>query len=126
MGKIPRISEAEWLVMKVLWERSPLLASQVIEALEPQTKWSPRTIKTLLGRLVRKGALGFDKVERSYAYYPKVDERACVKEESQSFLHRVYDGMLTAMMATFLEDRKLSRTEIEELKRLLEQEEKRK
>lgn len=126
MPDIPRISEGEWLVMKVLWERSPLLANQIIEIMQPQTRWSPQTIKTLLGRLVRKGALGFDKIERSYTYYPLVDERTCVKEESRSFLKRIYDGALGAMLATFLEDRKLSRKEIEELKRILEREEKRK
>jgi BlaI family penicillinase repressor len=120
MKKIPKISEAEWRVMRVLWERAPRSANEVVEALEGQTDWNPRTTKTLLGRLIKKGALGFRKIERSYEYFPKVAETACVKAESRSFLDRVYGGTVRPMLAHFIEDAKLSAAEIEELKRLLE------
>ena len=121
MKKVPRISEAEWRVMKVLWNRSPLTANEVVDALAPTTTWKPKTIKTLLNRLIKKKALGFDRKGRAYHYYPLVDEAACVKAESRSFLKRVYGGALRPMLATFLEDADLSPEEVEELKRVLDE-----
>jgi len=121
MKKVPRISDAEWRVMRVLWERSPLTANEVVDALAPSTTWKPKTIKTLLNRLIKKKALGFDRKGRAYHYYPLVDEAACVKAESRSFLKRVYGGALRPMLATFLEDADLSPEEVEELKRVLDE-----
>jgi BlaI family penicillinase repressor len=107
--------------MKVLWNRSPLTANEVVDALAPTTTWKPKTIKTLLNRLIKKKALGFDRKGRAYHYYPLVDEAACVKAESRSFLKRVYGGALRPMLATFLEDADLSPEEVEELKRVLDE-----
>jgi len=119
MGKVPRISEAEWQVMKALWAASPLTADDVVEALEPTTTWSPKTIKTLISRLVHKRALGFKKDGRRYLYHPVVDETACARAESRSFLQRVYGGALTPMLAMFLEEEELTPEEIAELRRIL-------
>jgi BlaI family penicillinase repressor len=121
MKKVPRISDAEWRVMRILWNRSPLTANEVVDALTPTTTWKPKTIKTLLNRLIKKKALGFDRKGRAYHYYPLVDEAACVKAESRSFLKRVYGGALRPMLATFLEDADLSPEEVEELKRVLDE-----
>jgi len=77
MKKSPKISEAEWEVMKVLWLESPKTANQVVDNLKDKTSWNPRTIRTLIGRLVRKKALGFtqdQKDKRKYLYYPLVSE----------------------------------------------------
>ena len=121
MKKVPRISDAEWSVMKVLWTRSPLTANEVVDVLAPTTTWKPKTIKTLLNRLVKKRALGYEKKGRAYDYYPLVDEAACVKAASRSFLKRVYGGALRPMLAGLLEDADLSREEIDELKRILDE-----
>ena len=123
MSKTPRISEAEWLVMKVCWNRSPITAQDIIEALEPPASRHPKTVKTLLNRLVKKGALGFTKEGRAYLYEPLVAEKDCVTAESTSFLERVFGGSLQPMLAHFVENRKLSPAEIAELKRLLKQKE---
>ena len=120
MAAIPRISESEWRVMKVLWERSPLSAGQVVDALSTETHWMPKTIKTLLNRLVGKKALGFEREGRAYRYYPLVAESDCVREESRSFLQRVYGGALMPMLAAFLEDQTLSADQIADLKRILD------
>jgi BlaI family penicillinase repressor len=113
----------EWEVMKVLWERSPLPASEIGAA--PSIKaWHPQTVKTLLGRLVRKGAIGFRKQGRAYMYLPLVSEPDCVTATSESFLRRVFGGSLMPMIAHFVEHRKLSAKEIEELKRLINQQRK--
>lgn len=124
MSKIPRISETEWEVMKVVWARTPCTASEVIDALSADDPtWHPKTAKTLLSRLVKKRALGFRKEGRTYVYRPLVGETACIGAESESFLGRVFGGSLKPMLAHFVEHRKLSAREITELKRLLEQSE---
>jgi BlaI family transcriptional regulator, penicillinase repressor len=121
MTKVPRISDAEWQVMKIVWRQSPITTNEVVEALAPVTEWKPKTIMTLLNRLVKKGALGFEKIGRAYSYHPKVDEAECVGAESRSFLERVYGGALTPMLAHFLQDNRLSKKDIEELKKILDE-----
>ncbi len=120
MKIIPKISESEWLVMKVLWANSSSTANEVVDALDDTTTWSPKTIRTLLGRLVKKKALGFKKQGRIYHYFPRVEEAECVRAESRSFLERVYGGALTPMIANFIEQEDLSPEQIDELKRILE------
>ncbi len=119
---LPKISEAEWRLMKILWRKAPLTANQLVETLSGEVKWNHRTIKTLLNRLVNKRALSFDKVGRTYNYYPVVSEADCVQSERKSFLNRIYGGSLSPMLAAFIKDTKLSPKEIEELKQILEQE----
>jgi BlaI family penicillinase repressor len=124
LRKLPQISDAEWQVMKVFWENEPLTANEVINKFDGATSWKPKTIKTLLGRLVKKKAISFNKDGRAYVYYPLIAENDCVKAESQSFLERVFSGSLNVMFANFLEEKNLSMAEIEELKRILDQKQK--
>lgn len=114
-----KISDAEWLVMKVIWQESPLTASSVIERLQPQTDWSPKTIQTLISRLVKKRALGANKDAGLNEYYPLVSKEECMHEETKSFLQKVYDGSLHGLIANFVNSESLSPQEIQELKRLL-------
>ncbi|TCL76434.1 BlaI family penicillinase repressor [Hydrogenispora ethanolica] len=120
MPNIPRISEAEWEVMKVLWENSPLTANQIIESLAGKTSWKPKTVKTLISRLLKKDAIGFEKDDRTYHYSPRVSKEECTRAESRSFLDRVYGGELNALLAGFIGEQKLSEEEIAELKRMLD------
>lgn len=115
-----RISESEWLVMQTLWEKAPRLAQEIADSLEERTRWNHRTVKTLIGRLVKKGAIRFDKSDRKYLYYPCVDEKTCVIAETRSFLGRVYGGAFAPMLAAFLDQQSLSREEIDTLKKILE------
>ncbi len=121
MKRLPRISEAEWQIMKVLWARHPASANDVIAALAGHSEWSHKTIRTLLARLVAKKALAYRKEGRTYLYSPLVDERQCVRAESRSFLDRVYDGAVVSMLAAFLQDDELSADQIADLKRLLDE-----
>ncbi len=121
MAKLPKISESEWLVMQVLWSKGPLRANEVVEQLARKTKWNPRTIKTLINRLLKKGALKFAKEARQYRYFPLVSQSECVRKETRSFVRRVYGGAVRPMLAAFLEDAKLSDDEIKELKKVLDQ-----
>ena len=120
MKNLPNISEAEWRVMRVLWDAAPRTANDVVEALRPHSTWNPRTVKTLINRLVKKKALGFRQDGRAYHYFPLVDEAACVKAESRSFLQRVYGGAFKPMLVSFLEDADLSDEDLAELKRILD------
>jgi BlaI family transcriptional regulator, penicillinase repressor len=126
MEKSPRISESEWQVMKVVWAKSPITTNEVVDALTPTTTWKPKTIMTLLKRLVQKGALGYEKKGRVFEYYPKVGEEECARAESQSFLQKVYGGTLQPMLAHFLSETDLSKEDIAELKRILDERSKRK
>jgi BlaI family transcriptional regulator, penicillinase repressor len=118
--KVPRISEAEWVVMKQLWAASPATANAVVESLAGTVRWSPKTIRTLLNRLVQKKALGYKKEGREYLYHPLIKEDAYVRAESRSFLQRVYGGAVTPMLAAFLESEELSAADLTELKQILE------
>ena len=119
MKKVPKISESEWLVMKVIWDENPVPSKRVVENLSDSTRWKPKTIKTLLSRLVQKGAVGHKKEGRGYIYYPLIEEAVLVKAESRSFLKRVFRGAVKPMIATLVESEDLSQEEIKELKRLL-------
>ena len=119
MTKVPKISESEWQVMKVLWAHNPSTANEIVEALSAQTTWKPKTIKTLLNRLVQKKAVGFKKKGREYHYHPLAEEADCIKAESHSFLRRVYGGALMPMLAAFLESEELSAEDAKELKEIL-------
>jgi BlaI family transcriptional regulator, penicillinase repressor len=123
MKTVPKISETEWEVMKVLWTESPLSAGDVIAKLAARDDWHPKTAKTLLNRLVKKKALGFEKDGRAYLYRPLVREADCVQAVSASFLERVFGGALTPMLAHFVAHKKMSAEEIRDLKRLLDRKE---
>jgi len=120
MKRVPRISDTEWEVMRVVWSHAPCSAGQIIEFLvNRDPTWHPKTVKAFLNRLVRKGALGFRKEGRAYVYRPQVKKEACVDAASTSFLQRVFGGSLKPMLAHFVERQKLSEEEIRELRRLL-------
>jgi len=124
MKTIPRISETEWEVMKVVWAQAPCSAGQIIEVLTGQDPtWHPKTIKAFLNRLVKKNALGFSTEGRAYLYRPLVKEEDCVNAASESFLDRVFGGSLKPMLAHFVGRKRLSEEELRELRRLLKSKE---
>ncbi len=121
MKHLPRISEAEWEVMKVVWDKGACSAGEIVDALIiVDSSRHPKTIKTYLSRLTAKKALGFRKEGRGYLYRPLVSENECVKAVSQNFLERVFGGAIQPMLAHFVEHKKLSASDIAELKRFLD------
>ncbi|KLU59857.1 methicillin resistance regulatory protein MecI [Peptococcaceae bacterium CEB3] len=116
-----KISNAEWLIMKVLWEESPLTASSVVERLKSVKDWSPKTIQTLMSRLVKKGALGVNKDESLYRFYPLVSQEECIHQETKSFLHKVYGDSFQLLLTHFVREESLSAQEIQELRHLLDE-----
>ena len=120
----PRISEAEWEVMKICWLQPTSTAQEIVDTLAARDDWHPKTVKTLLNRLVKKGALGFQKDGWAYLYHPLVAEKDCVAAASDSFLDRVFGGSFQPLLAHFLKSRKMSPAEIDELKQLIKRKEK--
>lgn len=116
-----RISEAEVVVMEVLWEAHPLASEDVMARLAGRNDWAEATIKTLLNRLLNKGAISAAKEGRRYLYAPLVQRDAWLLEESSSLLERLFDGRVAPLVAHFSQHRKLSRDDVAELRRLLEE-----
>ncbi|AUS96771.1 transcriptional regulator [Clostridium thermosuccinogenes] len=121
MKKLPNISDAEWQVMRVLWEKSPLTSTEIIDALRDSTTWSPKTIHTLISRLVKKEVVGVNKDFSLNKYFPLVTEEECRKVETRSFIQKVYDGSLHLLIKSFIENEKLTSEEIDDLRRMLDE-----
>lgn len=116
----PRISEAEWEVMKVVWKRAPRLAQDIIQELAAGShQWSPATVKTMLNRLVAKGALEFEPQGKRYLYSPAITETEGRAAQAESFLNRVFDGALSPMLSHFVQSRRLSPQDLAALEQVL-------
>ncbi|ABN53032.1 MAG TPA: BlaI/MecI/CopY family transcriptional regulator [Hungateiclostridium thermocellum] len=119
-----QITEAELEVMKILWEYGKATSSQIVERLTETTEWKPKTIQTLITRLVNKGAVGAEKINnKSFVYYPIVSEEQYKSYANKSFLQKLYNGSVSLMLASFVKEQKLSRKDLEFLKQLLDEEE---
>ena len=123
MKTTPRITDAEWTVMRVLWREHPLTAKEVHRRLQNDASWTALTVKTLINRLYEKGALTRQKVSRAFEFRPAIAESACRRAENRSFLERVYGGAVQPMLTTLLEEEDLSPEDIAELRALLDRKE---
>ncbi|UCE47461.1 MAG: BlaI/MecI/CopY family transcriptional regulator [Phycisphaerales bacterium] len=121
MKRTPKISQAEWEVMEVLWTSSPRTANDIVEELTGQTAWKRETIRTLINRLVTKKALAFEKKGRQYHYSPRVSRAQCVRAETESFVSRFGAGSIEPMLAAFVEGGHLSAEKIAGLRRILDE-----
>ena len=119
MATLPQISEAEFEVMKIVWKYAPISTNEITERLTKTTSWSPKTIQTLIKRLVTKGVLSYEKQSRVFVYTPLVQESEYIGQESTSFLDRFYNGDIKAMLSAYLENDRLSESDIDALRKLL-------
>jgi len=119
MATTPRISDAEWAVMEEIWRQHPITALEVVQKLAPARQWQDQTIRTMLRRLIDKGALKYKAEGKAYYYEPAVSREQCVRVESRSFLERVFGGAAKPLLAQMVQDADLSREDIAELKQLL-------
>lgn len=114
-----RISEAEHVVMEVLWDEAPLTAADVSERIDPARGWSDRTIKTMLSRLLGKGVLAHEEDGRRYLYRPVVARADYVAVESRKLVDRLFGGRITPLVAHLAERDALSDKDIAEIEALL-------
>ena len=115
------ISDAESTVMQVLWSHSPRTAEDVLSALVGEQDWALSTVKTLLNRLLRKGAICAERDGRRFLYAPKLSREDWLQQQSAGLLDRLFDGRVAPLVAHFCEHRKLSPGDITELRKLIEE-----
>lgn len=117
---IPKISDAEYEVMKVIWSHAPISTNGVTEKLSNTTSWSPKTIHTLLNRLVKKKAITYNKESRVFVYTPLITQEEYLNHKSNIFLNQYFDGNLSSLMNNYIHNKKISDEELSELRRLLD------
>ena len=113
------ISAAESRIMEALWRRSPLAAEEIVAEVAEPHGWSEATVKSLINRLLTKGAIEAEKTGRRYLYRPRVDRLAYVSHESRGLLDRLFGGRIAPLVSHFSETNQLSPEDIAELKRLI-------
>ena len=120
MNRPPQISEAEFEIMKIVWQYAPVSTNEITDRLMKTTSWGAKTIQTLIKRLTNKGALTYEKEGRVYVYTPLVKENEYISQQSNSFLRRFYDGDITAMLSAYIKNDRLSAEEIGTLRSILD------
>lgn len=110
------ISKTEYEVLAALWQQYPANAMQVIEQLNKEKQWHEKTVKTLLGRMVKKGAISYEKQGRTYLYSPILELENYAVTESKSLIERLFSGRIAPLVAGFAKSEQLSKQDINELK----------
>ncbi|WP_417622993.1 BlaI/MecI/CopY family transcriptional regulator [Parasphingorhabdus sp.] len=114
-----RISDAEHVVMEVLWKRAPLTATEVADQVVQQKDWSLQTVKTLLSRLAAKAIVGTERDGRRFLYSPLVERDTYLTGASRNFVDRLFGGKVTPLVAHLAEADELSADDIREIEELL-------
>ncbi|MEI7036130.1 BlaI/MecI/CopY family transcriptional regulator [Fulvimonas yonginensis] len=115
------VSEAEAVVMEVLWHQAPRSAEEILAELGPRQGWQEGTVKSLLNRLLKKKAVAAERDGRRYLYTPLLSREKYVSQESKGLLDRLFGGRVAPLVAHFSEQRKLSKRDVAELKKLLQE-----
>jgi BlaI family transcriptional regulator, penicillinase repressor len=122
MIPMPDISDSEWSVMEALWAASPQTASELAKTLRPTTRWAENTVRTLLTRLVDKGAVSTgENSVGTRTYLPAVKRESCVRAEGESFMQRIFGGAAKPLLVHFAQNSKLTAEEVRDLKKILDQ-----
>lgn len=117
--QLPQISEAEYEIMKIIWDQYPISTNDVCQEISSSHDWSPKTVHTLLTRLHSKKAVSYEKKNRMYYYSPLIRQEDYLHQENNSFLNRFYNGKVGSMFSTFLNEKNLSDQELKELYEIL-------
>jgi BlaI family transcriptional regulator, penicillinase repressor len=117
--RTPRISEAEWDVMEVVWELGSVTPAEVIDRVAGPRRWNHRTVRTLLSRLVDKRALRREGAGARSVYQAAVSRRRCVRAQGRSFLNKVFGGDAASLLIHFAQEAKIDPDDLERLKKLL-------
>ena len=123
MNPISKITDAEYKIMQAVWQLGSATSAQIIQEVEQTECWSPKTVYTLIGRLVEKGALTISKTQgRTHWYTPTVTQEDYRRFASGTLLARLYDNSIKNMVACFIQDRQISQEELQQLRQLLDEE----
>ena len=121
MNKLPKISDAEWEVMEIIWSHSPISGNEVAQRLADRQDWHLRTIKTMLSRLTRKGVLSYKKEKNTFKYSAVIERNCYIHHISQNVVQRLFKGDHSLALTHFVESTELSHKDIEDLNALLKQ-----
>lgn len=116
------ISDSEWKIMEVLWEESPRTMTEITKALKDVTGWTKHTVMSFLKRLEEKGALHYVEGERAKLYYPDLKKEEAVMQETKGFLDRVFHGNMGLMLNAMVQQKALTKEDMDELYAILEEE----
>lgn len=119
----PELSKAEWVVMNKVWELKKTNVREVCEELRPSQNWAYNTVRTIMERLREKGYVSAKKVGNTFFYRPRVARRKVAREAMEHFADKVFDGAIGPIVSHLIREDRLSRSELEEVRRLLKQEE---
>ncbi|MCM1048206.1 MAG: BlaI/MecI/CopY family transcriptional regulator [Clostridiales bacterium] len=114
-----KLSESEWKVISLLWEKAPCTMMQITNHFKETTGWSKHTVMTFLRRMEEKGAVHYEDGGRAKLYYPDIEKDEAVLQETEEFLDKVFGGRMGLMLNTMVEKKALSKEEIEELYEIL-------
>lgn len=115
------LSDGEWILMKKLWDESPMTITQLTAALNDETHWTKQTVISLLSRMEEKGAVRYEQGKRAKEYYPLLPRESAQARETKHFIERVYDGNIGLLMSAITDSYRLSDDDIAELSAILEQ-----
>jgi len=121
MSNKQNVSPAELKVLEILWKNSPLSASQIVNDLKDDVSWHSRTVKSLITRLLKKGAIAHKQDGNRYLYYPKLKKNDYLQITSRSLIHRLFGGKISPLVAHFAKQEKISKEDIQELKAILQE-----
>jgi len=120
--KFNEISDSEWQIMKIIWHNHPQTLSGIVDAVIRTLQWNPKTIQTLLGRLVKKGVVGKKQLSpRRYEYFPLVSENDYKQSLTKSFVSQVYDGKLSMLISAVVDNETLTIPEMKKLMQILDE-----
>lgn len=118
-----QISDSELEIMKVIWESKEMTSSQIVKKISAKSEWKPKTIQTLIKRLVEKEAIEVvDTKNKTFVYRAKISEEDYKKTANSSFVDKLYNGSISMMLTSFVKNNKISKKDVEELKKMLEEE----
>lgn len=115
MGQLPQISEAEYEIMKILWEEYPLSTNEICERAQQTHSWNQKTIHTLLSRLNNKQVISYEKRGRMYYYFPVISQNKYLEQENHHFLDRFYNGKAAPMLSALLSNETLTDSDLQEM-----------
>lgn len=119
MKELP-ITDAERRIMEALWEQAPASSRQIIEQVREHQAWSPKTIQTLIARLVDKHMVERQPQGRGYLYRPAIERSEFMQYKSRGFVERMFSGRVAPLVAAFAESSRLKPEDLRELKALVE------
>ena len=114
------ITESELVIMSVLWRTSPLRSREIVAATADKRQWHKKTVNTLIRRLVDKGAIAYEEASGGFLYSPAISKKSYRQREAKRMIKGLFDGEVSPLLSSFAETQKLSDSDLDELRSLVE------